>query len=52
MSHSLTGRRIAFLATDGVEQSELFQPWEALQQAGAKRVRRGQTHRPGGLNGR
>jgi protease I len=36
MSNKLNGKRIAFLATDGVEQSELIQPWEALQQAGAK----------------
>ncbi len=36
MTESLTGKRIAFLATDGVEQSELEQPWHELQKAGAK----------------
>ena len=36
MNTQLNGKRIAFLATDGVEQSELVQPWVALQQAGAK----------------
>src|SRR5215204_1118754 len=32
---ALTGRRIAVLATDGVEQVELVQPLEALRNAGA-----------------
>ena len=31
----LNGKRIAFLATDGVEQVELTEPWKAVQQAGA-----------------
>lgn len=31
----LTGTTIAFLATDGVEQSELQGPWDAAQKAGA-----------------
>jgi protease I len=35
MKESLTGKRIAFLATDGVEQSELTEPWKALRNAGA-----------------
>ncbi len=35
MAISLDGKRIAFLATDGVEQSELEQPWNELMQAGA-----------------
>ena len=35
MANKLEGKRIAVLATDGVEQSELEQPWEALEQAGA-----------------
>lgn len=35
MTASLTGKRIAFLATDGVEQIELTDPWEALDEAGA-----------------
>ena len=32
---SLSGKRIAFLATDGVEQVELTDPWEAVKSAGA-----------------
>jgi protease I len=32
----LNGRKIAFLATDMVEQVELTKPWEAVEQAGAK----------------
>jgi protease I len=35
MADHLEGKRIAFLATDGVEQSELEQPWNELMQAGA-----------------
>lgn len=35
MANQLNGKRIAFLATDMVEQVELTGPWEALQQAGA-----------------
>lgn len=31
----LTGRRVAFLATDGFEDSELTSPWDAVTQAGA-----------------
>src|SRR5205085_9778603 len=34
----LEGKRVAFLATDGVEQVELTQPWEAVEQAGGKPV--------------
>jgi protease I len=36
MATSLQGRRIAFLATDGVEQSELTEPWKAVREAGAE----------------
>ena len=32
----LDGKRIAFLATDGVEQSELTEPWKALEESGAE----------------
>ncbi|MFY2789707.1 type 1 glutamine amidotransferase domain-containing protein [Rhodococcus sp. KRD162] len=32
---TLTGRRVAILATDGVEQVELVQPREAVEKAGA-----------------
>ena len=35
MASQLTGRKVAFLATDGVEQVELAAPWNALKQAGA-----------------
>jgi protease I len=31
----LQGKRIAFLATEGVEQVELTDPWQAVEQAGA-----------------
>lgn len=35
MAQNLTGRRIAVLATDGFEQSELTEPVKALKDAGA-----------------
>lgn len=35
MANELNGKRIAFLATDGVEQIELTRPWQALKDAGA-----------------
>src|SRR5690625_7733006 len=35
MNHDLSGKTIAMLATDGVEQQELEEPREALQKAGA-----------------
>jgi protease I len=35
MPNELNGRRIAFIATDGVEQIELTEPWEAAKEAGA-----------------
>jgi len=31
----LTGKRVAFLATDGFEDAELTSPWQALNDAGA-----------------
>lgn len=34
----LKGKTIAFLATDGFEQVELTDPWEAVKKAGAKPV--------------
>src|ERR1051325_9267058 len=34
MSSSLQGKRIAFLAADGVEQVELSEPWSAVEGAG------------------
>jgi protease I len=37
-NQSLSGKRIAFLATDGFEQSELVQPWQAIKEAGAEVV--------------
>jgi protease I len=33
--NNLSGKRIAFLATDGVEQVELTDPWQAVKDAGA-----------------
>lgn len=35
MQNKLVNKKIAILATDGVEQSELTQPWEAAKNAGA-----------------
>lgn len=35
MTHHLTGQRVAFLTTDGYEDSELTSPWEAVTEAGA-----------------
>jgi len=34
----LRGRRVAFLATNGVEESELAEPWAAVKEAGAEPV--------------
>ena len=36
MPSQLSGRKVAFLATDGVEEVELTAPWNALKQAGAE----------------
>lgn len=36
MADELRGRRVAVLATDGVEQVELTQPRQAVEQAGAQ----------------
>jgi protease I len=36
MPGRLEGKRIAFLATDGVEQVELTEPWKAVKQEGAQ----------------
>ncbi|HVM11400.1 MAG TPA: type 1 glutamine amidotransferase domain-containing protein [Actinomycetota bacterium] len=35
MANELQGKRVAFLATDGVEQVELTEPWQAVMDAGA-----------------
>ena len=35
MANELSGRTVAFLATDGVEQVELTGPWQAIEAAGA-----------------
>lgn len=35
MPNQLKGRKVAFLATDGVEEVELTAPWNALKRAGA-----------------
>jgi protease I len=36
MSGKLEGKRVAFLAADGVEQVELTEPWRAVEQEGGK----------------
>ncbi len=36
MAEELSGKRVAVLATDGVEQVELDEPWQALVEAGAE----------------
>ena len=36
MAADLTGRKVAMLATDGVEQVELTAPWQALKEARAE----------------
>ena len=36
MADKLQGKRVAFLATDMVEQVELTEPWKALEQEGAR----------------
>jgi protease I len=36
MANELQGKRIAFIAADGVEQVELTEPWKAVEQAGAE----------------
>jgi len=38
MSDKLSGKKIAFLATDGFEQVELTKPWDAIKDAGAEVV--------------
>ena len=36
MPGELQGRKVAMLATDGVEQVEMTEPWKALERAGAQ----------------
>jgi protease I len=36
MADELRGRKVAFLATNGYEESELKKPWQAIQDAGAE----------------
>jgi protease I len=36
MANRLEGKRVAFLATDGVEQIELTEPWKAVENEGGK----------------
>ncbi|MFL5627769.1 MAG: type 1 glutamine amidotransferase domain-containing protein [Ktedonobacteraceae bacterium] len=36
MANELQGKKIAFLATDGVEQVELVTPWNAVKEAGGQ----------------
>jgi protease I len=36
MPNELQGKKIAFIATEGVEQAELTEPWKAVEQAGGQ----------------
>jgi protease I len=36
MANALQGKKIAFLAADGVEQVELTEPWKAVEEAGGE----------------
>ena len=36
MSAKIDGRKVAFIATDGVEQVELDRPWQAVREAGGQ----------------
>ena len=36
MGNRLDGKRVAFLATDGVEQVELTEPWKAVEKEGGR----------------
>ncbi|HKO73757.1 MAG TPA: type 1 glutamine amidotransferase domain-containing protein [Gaiellaceae bacterium] len=36
MANQLQGKKVAFLAADGVEQIELTEPWKAIQDAGGE----------------
>ena len=38
MTQRIQGKRVAILAADGFEESELFQPKEAIEQAGGEAV--------------
>jgi len=38
MANELQGKKIAFLAADGVEQIELTEPWKAVENAGGEPV--------------
>ncbi len=34
MANRLSGKKVAFLATDGVEQVELTEPWKTVEEEG------------------
>lgn len=38
MTTDITGKKIAFIATNGVEEPELTEPWKAVEQAGGTPV--------------
>ena len=38
MTADITGKKIAFIATNGVEEPELAEPWQAVQEAGGTPV--------------
>lgn len=46
MANELQGKKIAFLATDGVEQVELETPWNAVKEAGGQPELISLTSRP------
>lgn len=38
MAHTIEGKTVAFLLTDGFEDSELTEPWKAVEEAGGRAV--------------
>ncbi|WP_138444599.1 type 1 glutamine amidotransferase domain-containing protein [Sinomonas susongensis] len=38
MANNISGKKVAFLLTNGVEQVELTEPWKAVQEAGGQPV--------------
>ena len=45
----LDGKKVAFLATDGVEQVELTEPWKTVEEEGGTRARLARERRDPGL---
>lgn len=38
MANNISGKKVAFLLTNGVEQAELTEPWKAVQEAGGQPI--------------